>query len=341
MWSIRECSVKSFVIAIIILSVILGVIILLYIAFKRWKKSASRVMEDGEVMETETGKIHYKLTGKGPVLFFMHGGPGGIDQDIFLDSIIEEGFSILSVSRPGYLRTPFMPLSYEEQVNQYIELLDKLKIEKVVPMGYSAGGPLALNFSNKYPERTHALIMEAGVSTEYNVTSEQLDSFWMKLLQSKGIGDFLSWIAAIMVKIAFKMTFKSIISLETLLDKEGIKKFVKLVSNDKERRKWIVNLLKTTGPMSLRKLGLNHDIKLLLSLKKIPVDKINVKSLLVYSRDDNDVKWSNAEYLASNLKDFELVETHGGHLMWVGEDMEKISNKRIEFLKSINFDLKA
>jgi len=333
--------VKPIVIVFIVLGVILGIIILLRIKFMMWKKTASKVMNDGEVMETLKGKIHYKLTGKGPVLFFMHGGPGGIDQDIFLDGMIEEGYSILSVSRPGYLRTPFFPLTYEEQVDQYVELLDKLKIEKVVPMGYSAGGPLALYFSNKFPERIYALIMEAGVSTEYNVTSEQLDSFWMKVLQSKGIGDFLSWISVIMVNIAFKVTFKSIISLETSLDKEGIKKFADLVSNDKERREWLKNLMDTTGPMSLRKLGLNHDIELLVSLEKIPVDKINAKSLLVYSRDDNDVKWLNAEYLVNNLKNFELLETHGGHFMWVGEDMEKIKNKRIEFLKSINFELKA
>jgi esterase/lipase len=90
--------------------------------------------------------------------------------------------------------------------------------------------------------------------------------------------------------------------------------------------------------MSLRKLGLNHDMELLFSIEKIPVDNINVKSLLVYSRADNDVKWLNAEYLQSNLKDFELLETHGGHFMWVGEDMDKINNKRIEFLKSIDFN---
>jgi len=329
--------VETLVIVLIVISVILVIIILLRIVFLRWKNSASRVMEDGEVMEIARGKLHFKLTGKGPVLFFMHGGPGGIDQAILIDSMIEIGYSILSVSRPGYLRTPFVPLSYEEQADQYVELLDKLEIDKVVPMGYSAGGPLALYFANRHPDRTHALVMEAGVSTEYNMPSDAPDSFWMKLFQSEGIQDFLSWLTVIFVRIAFKMTFKSIIKLETSLGKEDIKKFVDLVSDDKERRRWIMKLMDTTVPMSIRKLGLNHDIELLFSIDKIPVDNINVKSLLIYSRDDNDVKWLNAEYLENNLKDFELLETHGGHFMWVGEDMDKIKNKRIEFLKSINF----
>jgi len=220
-----------------------------------------------------------------------------------------------------------------------VELLDKLAIDKVVAMGYSAGGPLALNFANKYPERTHALVMEAGVSTVYeNPSEEVMDSFWAKLFLSNRIQDFLSWITVIFIKIAFKMAFKSIIGMETLLDKEGIKKFTDLVSIDKERRMWLIKLIDTTVPMSLRKLGLNHDVELLTSIEKIPVDNINVKSLLVYSKEDNDVKWLNAEYLETNLKDFELLVTHGGHFMWIGEDMDKIKSKRIEFLKSINFE---
>jgi len=324
---------------LVIVLVVIGIfIILLTIDFKRWKKSAIRVMDDGEVIETATGKIHYKLTGEGPVLFFMHGGPGGIDQGAFLEGLDEEGYSILIVSRPGYLRTPFVPLSYEEQVDQYIELLDKLSIDKVVAMGYSAGGPLAINFANKYPERTHALVMEAGVSTIYEIPSESPDSFWMKLLTNDRIQDFLSWIAVKTIKIAFKLIFKSMIRLETLLDKEGIKNFAELVSNDKERKRWLMKLLDTTLPMSIRKLGLNHDIELLTSIERIPVDNISVKSLLVYSKEDNDVKWLNAEYLITNLKDFELLETHGGHLMWIGEDMDKIKSKRIKFLKTINFE---
>ena len=324
---------------VIVLIVIVIFIILLRIGFVRWKKSASRVMDDGDVMETTMGKIHYKLSGEGPVLFFMHGGPGGIDQGFFLEGLVEEGYSLLVVSRPGYLRTPFVPLSYEEQVDQYVELLDKLLIDKVVVMGYSAGGPLALTFANKYPERTHALVMEAGVSTVFEDPSEEvMDSFWGKLFMSNRIQDFLSWITVITIKIAFKMVFKSIIRIETLLNKEEIKKFTDLVLNDKERKMWLKKLMDTTVPMSLRKLGLSHDVELLTSIEKIPVDSINVKSLLVYSKEDNDVKWLNAEYLETNLKDFELLVTHGGHFMWIGEDMDKIKSKRIEFLKSINFE---
>ena len=326
---------------LIILFVILVIsvfIIFLVINFKRWKKSATRVMDDGEVIETTMGKLHYKLTGEGPVLFFMHGAPGGIDQAILIDYLVQEGYSILAVSRPGYLRTPFVPLSYEEQVDQYVELLDKLAIDKVVVMGYSAGGPLALYFANKYPERTYALVMEAGVSTIYEDPSEEvMESFWGKLLLNNRIQDFLSWVSIMALKLAFKTTFKSILRIETLLDKEKIKAFVNLVSKDKERRMWLRNLINTTVPMSIRKQGLNHDLELLFSIKAIPVKNINVKSLLIYSKEDNDVKWSHAEYLQANLKDFDLLVTHGGHMMWIGEDMDKIISKRIEFLKSIKY----
>ena len=155
---------------------------------------------------------------------------------------------------------------------------------------------------------------------------------------SERIQDLLSWITVIVIRVAFKLTLKSIISLETTLNKEEIKRFTRLVSRDKERRRWLINFMDTTLPMSIRKLGLNHDIELLRAIEKISVDNIKVKSLLIYSKEDNDVKWLNAEYLISNLKDYELLVTHGGHFMWIGEDMDKIKSKRIEFLKSINFE---
>ena len=322
-----------------IISIILfAIIITIRIRYVIWKKSASKVMDEGDIMDLSSGKIHYRLIGSGPVLFFMHGGPGGIDQDYFVKYLIEEGYSILTVSRPGYLQTPFQALSYEEQADQYIELLDKLNIKKVVPIGASAGGPLALYLANKSPARTQALIMEAGISTVYKIPVGAEDSFWMKLFLSDGIQDVLSWISTIMVKAAFKITFKSILNLETSLDKEEIEKFTSLAAADDSRRNWVVNLMNVTSPMSIRKAGLDHDVELMTSIENIPVDNIHVKTLLFYSRDDNDVKWLNAEYLTSNLADYQLIETHGGHFMWVGEDMEKIKRKRVEFLKSINFD---
>jgi pimeloyl-ACP methyl ester carboxylesterase len=325
-------------ITLLILIIFLAIIITARIRYGIWKRSASKAMDEGEIMDLPSGKIHYRLIGEGPVLFFMHGGPGGIDQDYFIKYLVDEGYSILTVSRTGYLQSPFQALSYEQQADQYIELLDKLDIKKVVPMGVSAGGPLALNLANKYPERTQALIMEAGISTIYDIPENAEDSFWMKLYLNEGIQDLLSWLTIIMVKGAFKMTFRSILRLETLLDKEGIDKFTKLAAEDPARRNWLLNLMKVTGPMSIRKAGLDHDIKLMTAIERIPVDNIAVKSLLFYSKDDNDVKWSNAEYLTNNLADYELIETHGGHFMWVGEDMEKIERKRVEFLKTINFD---
>jgi hypothetical protein len=50
---------QTIVIVLVLISVF---IILMRISFIRWKKSASRVMDDGEVMETAMGKIQYQLT---------------------------------------------------------------------------------------------------------------------------------------------------------------------------------------------------------------------------------------------------------------------------------------
>jgi surfactin synthase thioesterase subunit len=111
--------------------------------------------------------------------------------------------------------------------------------------------------------------------------------------------------------------------------------FVKLVSSDDVRKKWVRDLINTTLPLSHRKKGLKHDVRLMEEIDTIPVDRITCPVLLIYSRMDNDVKWHHAEYLKNNIASAELLEVHGGHFIWIGEDMERIQKKRLEFLNDI------
>ena len=46
-------------------------------------------------------------------------------------------------------------------------LLDTIGIEKVVVHGISGGGPLAIQFSVRHPEKCNALILECAISGEF------------------------------------------------------------------------------------------------------------------------------------------------------------------------------
>ena len=318
---------------LIILGVILIVIIIVRNRYSAWKDGLLATLKDGVITTTTLGEIEYKLAGEGPTILVLHGGPGGFDQGALLEYLIDHGYSILSPSRTGYLGTPFKAISYEEQADLCVALMDSLDIKKVVVDGLSAGGPVALFLANKYPERVHGLIMEAGVASEYS-TEGMLDG-WARLFFMKGLDDLSGWLTAVFMKISFAASFREILKLETLYEKNELETFVKLVSHDEARNKWVHDLINTTLPLSHRKKGLVHDVRLMEQIDVIPVDNISSPTLLIYSRMDNDVKWHHAEYLKNNIMHAELFEAHGGHFLWVGEDMEGIQNKRVEFLNDL------
>src|SRR5690606_34600755 len=73
---------------------------------------------------------------------------------------------LLAPSRPGYLRTPLqVGTTPGAQAKAYADLLDTLEItEQVIVMGASAGGPSAIEFAARYPERTAALVLPEPIS---------------------------------------------------------------------------------------------------------------------------------------------------------------------------------
>jgi hypothetical protein len=138
-----------------------------------WKEHLVRDIVNGSKMiDTRKGPIEYTINGEsGPYLVIMHGGPGGYDQtSAFFSDMFGKGFRLLSWSRPGYIRTPLeVGKTYEEQADDVAALMDALKIDHAAVLGYSAGGPPAIYFAARYPERTWALILECAVTQKYTI----------------------------------------------------------------------------------------------------------------------------------------------------------------------------
>ena len=116
------------------------------------------------------------MQGQGPAVLLVHGSPGGYDQSRATANLFAiDHFTFIAVSRPGYLRTPLQQKSPEEQADLYAALLDALGIQKTGIMGFSGGGPSALQFAIRHPERCRGLIMLCAVSQHYS-EQEQLEA---------------------------------------------------------------------------------------------------------------------------------------------------------------------
>ena len=124
-------------------------------------KQAYRRLEtyNAQTVELSSGKMTYVDSGEGEVLFVVHGISGGYDTiDMMKDK--QGDYRIIVPSRFGYLGSDMpqdtTPLN---QVNAFIELLDKLNIDKVFLFGTSAGGTIAIKFALEHPERVKGLIL--------------------------------------------------------------------------------------------------------------------------------------------------------------------------------------
>ncbi len=142
-----------------------SVVVLSILLSFAWRGSA-RLARESQVADTAAGPVEYASLGRGPAVLLIHGTPGGYDQLLPLGRrLADEGFRAISVSRPGYLRTPSSPAQAPaEQAVVLRALLDVLGVTEVAVVAVSGGGPVALHLAAQEPNRVRALSLVAALA---------------------------------------------------------------------------------------------------------------------------------------------------------------------------------
>jgi 2-succinyl-6-hydroxy-2,4-cyclohexadiene-1-carboxylate synthase len=106
-------------------------------------------------------------------VLLMHGYTGSLEdwRDIYPN--LDERFNYVGIDLIGHGKSD-SPTNIEKYkagslVNQIQDILDKLSIIKVIILGYSMGGRVALNFAVSHPQKIMGLILEstsAGIKNE-------------------------------------------------------------------------------------------------------------------------------------------------------------------------------
>lgn len=125
------------------------------------KESKERLAAYGaETVQLSYGNMSYVDTGEGETILSVHGIFGGYDQAYDTCKDFSSDYRIIAPSRFGYLGSDILgDGTPAEQETAYVELLDKLGIDKVYLLATSAGGSVAIRFALDYPERTKGLIL--------------------------------------------------------------------------------------------------------------------------------------------------------------------------------------
>jgi pimeloyl-ACP methyl ester carboxylesterase len=149
---------------------------------------------------TRDGAIAHTDTGDGPALLALHGGMGGADQSWLLGRALlgdAATHRVVGLSRPGYPGTPLaLGASPEEQADLYPALLDLLGIDRGLVAAVSAGGPSALHFALRHPDRCRGVILVSAATgrLEADYVLARLAKM-QRLLRIPGASALLGWMA--------------------------------------------------------------------------------------------------------------------------------------------------
>ena len=237
----------------------------------------SRLLRKSRFFVTSRGNIEFTYKGNnGPVLLYIHGSPGGCDQNIEPT----EKYRVLTPSRPGYRRTDIsVGKTPEQQADSFKALLDTLEIDKVFIMGVSGGGPSSMFFAAKYPEKTLGLILFEAVSfsQDFIKKDEALINSW----------DF-----KLFIQLLFISSFGKDRLAKMMLPNE--KNRIRLLE-DKKNIDLLKRIIWSIWPMSIRRLGIKNDYKQFTNLN-IPYDKISSPVLILHGDEDINVDIEHARH---------------------------------------------
>jgi pimeloyl-ACP methyl ester carboxylesterase len=239
------------------------------------------------LLEKTNGMVEYQVEGAGEVLLLFHGSPGDYDQGIAMARFLGLGdFAFLTLSRPGYRCTPLSSGKIPQvQADLFAATLDALNIEQVVVVAHSGGGPAALQFVLRYPQRCRGLLL--------------LSALWQNYTEEgvyRSLPPLRRWLKRLIDHLS---VFDPLLYPALLLSK--------CLPQEMHAREFTESLV--MNPFS--SMGYRNDMAQFEALGVYPVQDIAMPTLIVHGTADVDIPCSQARELAHVIPSAQLVAIDG------------------------------
>jgi pimeloyl-ACP methyl ester carboxylesterase len=255
-----------------------------------------------QIAKTRCGEIEYATTLAGPPVLISHGTLGGFDQGMAAaELLLTPQFRPIAVSRPGYLRTPLSAgAAPEQQADAFAALLDSLAIDRVPIIGISGGGPPALQFALRHPQRCTAIVLICAVTQCLKLPRRAVYGIKYPRLASSLFG---SWVASLLyAHFPLPIALFAFTPFERQSRSPGI------------NRRDALRLMATSVPVKPRFDGVMNDASYLSTLDALPLERIQQPALIIHGDADKVVPFAHAESAAAKIANARLVKLeHGSH----------------------------
>lgn len=298
-------------IAITIGILIVAGVIALLVGFGFWRSGIEHeLLAKSSVVTTARGPVEYAELGHGPAVLVIHGTPGG--YDLWLNTLeathaANDGFLYILPSRPGYLRTPLRDgATPAEQADVLAALLDVLQIRTVAVIGVSGGGPAALQFAIRHPDRCTALVLEEAVIRSLHEPVSNLP-------QGALAADYRDF--------EIYLTYEA-------ANLYGLKpQYAQMMAVARAQ-------LRASAPYALRKAGLLNDLAQEERIGNWPLGQIHCPTLILQGTADQNVPPADAKYAHSQIAGSQLQEFPGADHLMVIFRAQQLSSIIRNFLRS-------
>jgi pimeloyl-ACP methyl ester carboxylesterase len=107
--------------------------------------------------------MYYAIYGHGPPLLLIHGGLGSSDAWAGVIPVLDKEHEVIVADSRGQGRSTQTGerMTYGLMADDYLALLDYLKVSKVTIVGWSDGGNIGLDLAIHHPDRLAALFAQA------------------------------------------------------------------------------------------------------------------------------------------------------------------------------------
>jgi pimeloyl-ACP methyl ester carboxylesterase len=306
--------------------------------FTQWKKTRLADLEAGSgLMLLPQGEMEFSDRGDGPAALVIHGSPGGYDQGLaFGKELAKRGFRIISISRPGYLRTPLLTgLTAADQADAIDALLQGLNVRRCAVLGVSEGSPCALQLAARHPERIGSLVLLSPIAE--SLKGPPIASIGYQLFHDL-TGDFGCWLLMLHLKINPSQVFADMMKIGSSLKPSRCDALASEAMASPDQRSFLSALARSITPLSLREPGIINDNAQLKDIPLIAKDSIRVPTLLLIGEHDSCSPYAAQLRLASQITDSRILFIEqAGHILPIGAKYARNWDSIANFMKSPSF----
>jgi len=307
--------------------------------FDAWLKQRRAALDAGsKVVQTAAGPIEYKRRGHGPVVICLHGGFGGYDQAYLMGSfLVGKGFTVIALSRPGYLRTPIsVGKTNEQQADATVALMDALHIDRAAIFGFSAGTPIAFQVGVRHPERVSSVVL-----TGLGLPADQAPYYkYVALFLQADVGiDILPYGLYLLAQLDLRATADIMFTVDSDLKGAAAARRADYIFGNKAQRTFLKEFAITLTPMSDRRKGALNDVSGTDSpwdtyAKKGQLAAFNLPLLVIDAKNDGNGSYPQTVQIVRKIPVARLLTVKGsGHFIWLGQNTAEWEGRMITFLK--------